>query len=286
MLKRILRKGVRLINHWLYEDNPGAVRDAPVVYPWINAVLLKTLRESSLMRPAYLWEALHGAHLAKTLGLPAVSLIEFGVAGGNGLVALDLIAQRIERIFGIQAQVYGFDTGAGLPAPQDLRDCPNLFAGGDYPMDVAKLRSRLTRADLILGKIDETLPAFMAKSAFAPVAFISVDVDLYSSAKHALHLLGGEAKMLLPRIHCYFDDITGFTYTPYNGERLAIEEFNQEHPSRKISPIFGARHYVPKPFANEGWVDKLFMAHIFDHELYGRPDGLGRIPRADLVGKQ
>ncbi|MGH8538692.1 MAG: hypothetical protein ACREXM_20190 [Gammaproteobacteria bacterium] len=215
-----------------------------------------------------------------------MSLIEFGVAGGNGLVALDLIAQRIERIFGIGAQVYGFDTGAGLPASQDLRDCPNLFAGGDYPMDVAKLRSRLTRSELILGKIDETLPAFMAKSGFAPVAFVSVDVDLYTSAKHALRLLDGEAKMLLPRIHCYFDDITGFTYTPYNGERLAIEEFNQEHPSRKISPIFGARHYVPKPFADERWVDKLFMAHILDHELYSRPDGLTRIPRADLVGKQ
>ncbi|MGH8468505.1 MAG: hypothetical protein ACREX3_03235 [Gammaproteobacteria bacterium] len=224
-----------------------------------------------------------GAHLAKTLDLPAVSLIEFGVAGGNGLVALDLIAQRIERIFGIQAQVYGFDTGAGLPAPQDLRDCPNLFAGGDYPMDVAKLRSRLARAELILGEIDETLPAFMAKSGFAPVAFVSVSVDLFTSTRHALRLLGGEAKMLLSRIHCYFDDITGFTYSPYNGERLAIQEFNDEHPSRKISPIFGARH--PKPFANEGWVDKLFMAHILDHDLYSRPDGLTRILRADLVGK-
>lgn len=212
-------------------------------------------------------------------------LIEFGVAGGNGLVALDLIAQRIERIFGIQMQVYGFDTGAGLPAPQDLRDCPNLFAEGDYPMDVGKLRSHLTRAELVLGKIEETLPAFMAKSGFAPVAFVSVDVDLYTSAKHALRLLGGEAHTLLPRIHCYFDDITGFTYSPYNGERLAIEEFNQEHASRKISPIFGAWHCVPKPFAHEAWVDKLFMAHIFDHDLYSRPDGLMRIPRVDLVGK-
>ena len=286
MLKRILRKGVRMLSHWLYEDNPDAVQDSPVIYPWINAVLLKTLRESPLIRPSYLWGALHGAHLAKALDLPAVSLIEFGVAGGNGLVALDLIAQRIERIFGIHAQAYGFDTGAGLPIPEDLRDCPNLFAGGDYPMDVAKLRSRLARAELILGKIDETLPTFITKSGFAPVAFVSVDVDLYTSSKHVLRLLEGEAKMLLPRTHCFFDDITGFTYSPYNGERLAIEEFNEEHPSRKISPIFGARHYVPKPFANEGWVDKLFMAHILDHDHYSRPDGLTRIPRVDLVGKQ
>ncbi|MGH8531799.1 MAG: hypothetical protein ACREV1_03480 [Gammaproteobacteria bacterium] len=152
-------------------------------------------------------------------------------------------------------------------------------------MDVAKLRSRLARAKLILGEIGETLPAFMANSGVAPVAFVSVDVDLYTSAKDALRLLEGETKMLLPRIHCHFNDITGFTYSPYNGERLAIEEFNDEHPSRKTSPIFGARHYVPKPFANERWVDKLFMAHILDHDLYSRSDGLTRIPRLDLVGK-
>ncbi len=57
MLKRILRKGVRMLSHWLYEDNLDAVRDSRAVYPWINAVLLKTLRESPLMRPSYLWGA-------------------------------------------------------------------------------------------------------------------------------------------------------------------------------------------------------------------------------------
>ena len=191
-----------------------------MVYPWINAVLLKTLRESPLMRPSYLWGALHGAHLAKILDLPAVSLIEFGVAGGNGLVALDLIAQRIERVFGIHARAYGFDTGAGLPVPRDLRDCPNLFAGGDYPMDVGKLRSRLTRAELILGRIEETLPAFMANSGVAPVAFVSVDVDLYTSQNVLCAYWEGSHEMLLPRIHCYFDDITGFTYGPIQWRAL------------------------------------------------------------------
>lgn len=55
MLKRILRKGVRMLSHWLYEDKPEAVQDSRVIYPWINAVLLKTLRESPMMRPSYLW---------------------------------------------------------------------------------------------------------------------------------------------------------------------------------------------------------------------------------------
>ncbi len=72
------------------------------------------------MRPSYLWGALHGAHLAKILDLPAVSLIEFGVAGGNGLVALDLIAQRIERIRALHQRSRG---SYGVPRIlEDLRE--------------------------------------------------------------------------------------------------------------------------------------------------------------------
>jgi hypothetical protein len=55
---------------------------------------------------------LQGAHLAKALGIKRVSVIEFGVAGGNGLVALDRIAEKVEQALGIDIDVYGFDTGA------------------------------------------------------------------------------------------------------------------------------------------------------------------------------
>ena len=235
------------------------------------------------MRPGYLWGSLHGAHLAKTLGVPAISLVEFGVAGGNGLIALEVIAERIEQTFGIKTSVYGFDTGEGLPETRDLRDCPNLFARGGFPMAVNDLKKRLRKAKLILGAVEDTLPKFADEIRSCPVAFISFDLDYSSSTKAAMRLLELEVSMLLPRVHCYFDDITGYTYCDYNGERLAIAEFNEEHAQRKLSPIYGLRHYVPRRFANNLWVEKYFMAHLFDHDLYGRHDGLVRHHRMNLA---
>ena len=63
---------------------------------------------------------------------------------------------------------------------------------------------------------------------------------------HAFKLFEADRSMLLPRVHCYFDDIIGLTYSEFNGERLAIAEFNNAHPMTKISPIFGLRHCVSR----------------------------------------
>ncbi len=115
------------------------------------------------------------------------------------------------------------------------------------------------------------------------MAFVSVDLDLYTSTKQALRLFEADASILLPRVHCYFDDINGFTFADHNGERLAIADFNQEHPLRKISPMYHLRHYVPTRCADDAWVNRFYMAHILDHESYGRNDGLTKVPRFDLV---
>src|SRR5207302_5634742 len=43
-------------------------------------------------RPQYLWGTLVAARTARGLGIPAFTAIEFGVAGGNGLLALERAA--------------------------------------------------------------------------------------------------------------------------------------------------------------------------------------------------
>jgi hypothetical protein len=55
--------------------------------------------------------------LGKTLGHERISVIEYGVAGGNGLRMLEEHAKKIESILGVKIEVYGFDTGKGLPQP-------------------------------------------------------------------------------------------------------------------------------------------------------------------------
>jgi hypothetical protein len=285
MLRKIVKVGLRVARTWLSSDDETRTpEDAPFAYPFINALHVRIMREApAITRPGYLCGALHGAYLAKTLNLSSASLIEFGVAGGNGLVALELIADRIEQHLGVKISVFGFDTGKGLPKPQDVRDCPNLFTEGTYPMDVDKLRRRLRRARLILGTVDDTVPLFVSTYKPAPVAFVSVDLDLYTSTRQALRLFEADTGFLLPRVHCYFDDINGFTFAEHNGERLAIAEFNQEHQSRKISPMYHLRHYVPSRCADDAWVNRFYLAHILDHPSYGHSDGLTRVPRFDLV---
>lgn len=267
---------------WLRDDSDLRAARSPseTAYSEINALFVRIIRETGA-RPEYLWGSLHGARLAKALGIDEVSLIEFGVAGGNGLVALDGIAQAIETSVGVRARVFGFDTGQGLPPPVDWRDCPNIFVGGDFPMDVGKLRARLRRTELVLGDVAATIEPFLERRP-PPVAFVSFDLDFYSSTVEALRLFEADADVLLPRVHCYFDDTTGFTYADFNGERLAISEFNERNNRRKISSFYGLRYYVPSRCAADLWVEKMHLAHVLDHPLYGKPDGLLRVARKDL----
>jgi hypothetical protein len=281
MLGRVSRLA-RDARTWLRDSNDLRAARGPseTAYPEINALFVRIVRETGA-RPEYLWGSLHGAHLAKGLGIDEVSLIEFGVAGGNGLVALDGIAQAIETDVRVRARVFGFDTERGLPPPVDWRDCPNIFAGGDFPMDVERLRARLGSAELILGDVATTIEPFLERPP-PPVAFVSFDLDFYSSTVEALRLFGADADVLLPRVHCYFDDITGFTYADFNGERLAISEFNERNNLRKVSSFHGLRHYVPSRCIADLWVEKMHLAHVLDHPLYGKPDGLLRVARKDL----
>jgi hypothetical protein len=39
---------------------------------------------------------------------------------------------------------------------------------------------------------------------------------------------------------------------------------------------------LPSRCARDLWVDKMHLAHILDHPLYGEPDGLTRVARKDL----
>ena len=64
-------------------------------------------------------------------------------------------------------------------------------------MNEDELRTRLKRAKLRLRLVERTVPEFLATS-FAPAAFISIDLDLYSATKQALTLLDADSANLLP----------------------------------------------------------------------------------------
>lgn len=215
----------------------------------------------------YTWGVLQGARLAHALGCKRISVIEFGVAAGDGLLRLEAISAKVERLLDVEIEVHGFDNVVGLPPPKDYRDIPHTFAGGDFKMDEAALRGKLKRSNLYLGLVSENVSRFLA-SGPAPIAFISFDLDFYSSTTDALKVLDADHRLLLPRIQCYFDDI--FECGDFDGERLAIADFNAAHTRRKISPIYQLRYRVPARTMEPApkW-DKYYLAYIFDHERYG-----------------
>jgi len=233
-------------------------------------------------RANYTWSVLHSARIARSLDIDRITVVEFGVAGGNGLVALEIAADAAERFFGVGIDVVGFDSGGGIPAPRDHRDAPYLIAPGDFPMDTDKLRERLRRSELVLGLVEETLPRFLERSDAAPIGFVSIDLDYYSSTVAALELLTGPSERLLPRVMCYFDDVMGYPWGDFNGERLAIAEFNDRHEDRKISPVYGLRYFLPLPWAQAMWPEMMFLAHVLDHPRYDEDEGTAIVRRLDL----
>lgn len=220
-------------------------------------------------RPQYLWGTLCAAFHAKHLGLPRISVIEFGVAGGKGLLELERLAGIVEGLSGVGIDVYGFDTGTGLPKPQDYRDLPQMWREGSFGMDVPQLKGRLTRAKLVLGLVKETVPRFLAEQP-APVGFVAFDLDLYTSTMDAFEIFRGDPGRTLPRVTCYFDDILGYSYGDFNGERLAISDFNASRADRKISQIYGLRHILGR---DDWWIDMAFMLHCFEHPAATAFDG-------------
>lgn len=278
--KDLIRRAVNKFNRWISPDGEKlemedeASRFHNLAYSDLNCKLITIMKEAgNTVRPMYTWGVLQSAYLAKTLGYKRISVLEFGVAGGLGLTSLEETARRVEPLFGVGIDVYGFDTGVGLPAALDYRDMPNIYTMGTYQMDVEALKSRLKKAKLILGPIGETMGGFLASNP-APVGFISVDVDIYTSTVDCLKVLAADESKLLPRIHCYFDDIMGASCADFVGERLAMHEFNAEHEHAKISPIHGLWHYVPRKYSHELWPHMMFMAHILNHSRYCDDDGM------------
>lgn len=241
----------------------------PDVYP---AFYTWCVQEGVDTRPQYLWPLLHAAHAAKALGVPRIASLEFGVAGGNGLLAMERAAASAADLSGTEIEIFGFDTGTGMPAPTDPRDAPWLIEPSYFAMDEPALRARLHRSELVLGPVAETVAAW-ATSGRSPIGFIAFDLDYYSSTVEAFAVLEGDPERMLPRVLCYFDDMFGHGWTDFMGERAAIDDFNASHEQRKVAKIHGLRFELPRDEFHEQWHEKLYLAHLFDRPRYAQLEG-------------
>lgn len=221
-----------------------------------------------LNRPHYAFCVYNAARLAKQLNLPAISVVEFGVAGGNGLIDLERLATKIEPEFGVKIEVYGFDNATGLPRSTDYRDLPYVWQTGFYKMDVDALKSKLTRSTLVFGDVADTVTTFFQTHSPAPIGAMFVDLDFYTSTRDALKIFDSPEAAFLPRTFCYFDDIISdgdAVFSSRVGELLAIDEYNATHEDRHLDRIAGLSHTRPIPAQ---WNDQVFVHHFFEHPDY------------------
>lgn len=220
--------------------------------------------------PQYGYGIFQASVLARALSMSTITVIELGVAGGNGLISMEEFARRISPRTSVDIRIVGFDLGSGMPSPVDYRDLPYIWRQGFFKMDQELLRSSLSSSELRLGDVRVSGREFMDEKPPA-IGFISFDLDYYSSTSNAMNqLLSGNSERYLPRVLCYFDDTVGSNeefHSEYTGELLAIREFNNQSMERKLSKINGLRYKVGK--FDGPWVEGMYVLHIFDHPRYG-----------------
>ena len=220
----------------------------------------------ALERVPYAYICYNAAKLAKKLGYERISVIEYGVGEGSGLLSLEEYTEEIKKILGVQIDIYGFDTGKGLPKPTDYRDIPYHWKEGFFSMDKNNLVKKLKKTKLILGDIETTSKTFFSNYNPAPIGAVIHDLDFYSSTKVALSMMKDNDKFFLPRVFSYFDDIIGSEielYNDFTGERLAINEFNLNNEDIKISPSY---HFLSQSM--ETWNRQIRIIHFFKHVKY------------------
>jgi tetratricopeptide (TPR) repeat protein len=235
----------------------------------------REIRFGATDRPAYAYGVYRACLLAKRLGIPAITVAELGVASGRGLLALVEHARRSEELTGVKVVVYGFDTGEGLPEPQDHRDVPHYFRAGDYAMKVDALKARLENCELILGDAGETTKAWI-RDDLPPIGALFFDMDLYSSTMSVLNNVGDQAdeSKFLPRVSIYFDDVVPKNasqwlkdYGEHTGELQAIKDFNETNSATRLSQN---RYFATFP-EREPWHYCMYLMHRFSNPDYGTP---------------
>jgi hypothetical protein len=262
------------IDYWISQlSRPVPIRALvmrKLLRKWKLGSFETRLRASAVNRPHYAWCLYYAALQAKGLGYRAITVVELGVAGGNGLICLCDLRDEVKKALGIDIVIVGFDAGSGLPESTDPRDVLYFWPAGSFTMNRGALEARIAgRAELVIGDISKTAQTWNP-SPGAPLGAILFDLDLYSSTTGAMTLL--TKQNVLPRIWCYFDDISGGpenAFTDSVGEREAIKQFNLLPERRSLrdhlSPAYSFKYAIP-----ESWHQQIYLYHRMSHPQYNQ----------------
>ena len=217
-------------------------------------------------RPHYESILYEGCLEAKKLGYNKVSVLELGVAQGNGILALEKYKKRIQKVLDIKIDIYGFDMGTGMPKTTIPEDLPFYWKEGQYKVDKELLKKN-SDSRIFYGNVKETVDDFV-KIKPNTICCIFFDLDLYSSTIDFLDHIPKLSGYLLPRVLCYFDDLYNvYNYSgQFNGELKAINDFNKKDLDFKLDRSIDHIHSYKFPLAKS----VILTLHSFKHRLYNK----------------
>lgn len=241
----------------------------PLIYNIISIFVLffgnfiKKIEYDLVPRQPYAFGLNEAFKSAVKLNTKKVIFIEFGVAAGAGLFNLAYLARKLSKYYEIDYEVIGFDTGKGMPKPIDYRDHPEKYRTGDFP-PLELIESKLPeKTKIVYGDIGTTLKSYFRElSSGTRIAFVSIDVDYYSSTVDCLEIFSEDSEKFLPSTVLYLDDVNNIDHNQFCGEMLAVNEFNQKMKYRKISKMTQLRNW--RIFKNALWLDQMYFLHVLD----------------------
>ena len=175
--------------------------------------------------------------------------VEFGSLSGT---TLSLAYEQVEPS-SVDRHLWTFDSFEGYPASDDPRDDHPSFKGtGGVTLDdfhVACERRGVPREayTAVEGYYEETLPPLGTDAPPADIALAYLDCNLYSSTVTALDFLAPRMKhgMIVA-----FDDWFCWSAANVSGERIALAEFQADHPEWHFHR-FGNIHWAGLAFVVE-----------------------------------
>ncbi len=244
----------------------------PIIYNIVSIFILffgnfiKKIEYDLIPRQPYAFGLNEAFKEAVKIGTNKIIIIEFGVAAGTGLFNLGFIANKLSKIYGVDYKIVGFDTGKGMPEAIDYRDHPEKYRKGDFPSLNLQESALPKNTRVIYGEIKETISSFSKSlEPKTKIAFVSIDVDYYSSTKDCLKIFEMNSDFFLPSTILYLDDVNNIDHNAYCGELLAINEFNEENKIRKITKMTQLRNW--RLFKNALWLDQMYFLHVFDSDF-------------------
>ena len=129
-------------------------------------------------------------------------ILELGVQHGQGVMSFAHIISNLEPNH-VARRIYGFDTFEGFPTVDPVDQAlgaRNVKAGklrGDLDRLLASIEAhdadrflgQVPRVELVVGDVEETLPAFIEANPQLMIALVYVDLCLYRPTKAALEAL-------------------------------------------------------------------------------------------------